>query len=134
MADELPRFHYRVRPHGVQVFRVTQGRTRRTELEPVALVLPDRAEMRPRKDAQLSDAEKSEIEAWMQDRIALEAARQLDDVLRLVDQLGKTTHWAQTRAGASELDAVTDPLMLAMHDLRAILVRKRSERLSRGDG
>lgn len=25
MADELPRFHYRVRPHGVQVFRVTSG-------------------------------------------------------------------------------------------------------------
>ena len=31
-----------------------------------------------------------------------------------------------------QLDEVTDALLLAMHDLRAVLVRKRADRLSRG--
>jgi phage head maturation protease len=35
----------------------------------------------------------------------------------------------QTRASGEQLDHVTDVLLLAMHDLRTVLVRKKADRL-----
>jgi hypothetical protein len=39
----------------------------------------------------------------------------------------------QSRATGEQLDAVTDTLLLAMHDLRSVLVRKKADRLGKGD-
>jgi hypothetical protein len=39
----------------------------------------------------------------------------------------------QSRATDAQLDEVTDTLLLAMHDLRTVLVRKKAERLMAGD-
>ena len=43
-----------------------------------------------------------------------------------------TAQWAQSKASDAQLDAVTDSLLLAMHDLRSTLVRKKADRLLRG--
>jgi hypothetical protein len=40
-----------------------------------------------------------------------------------------TAHWAQSRATDEQLEQVTDPLLLAMHDLRSVLVRRKADRL-----
>ena len=40
-----------------------------------------------------------------------------------------TTQWAQSKASDAELEAITDRLLLAMHDLRTVLVRKKADRL-----
>ena len=61
------------------------------------------------------------------------AARDVDDILRAVDHLNLTTQWVQTRATDEQLDAVTDTLLLAMHDLRTVLVRKKADRLMKGE-
>ena len=53
----------------------------------------------------------------------------MDDLLRTVDHLNLTTQWVQSRATQAQLDEVTDALLLAMHDLRQLLVRKKAERL-----
>ena len=45
-----------------------------------------------------------------------------------------TTHWAQTRATDAQLDEVTDALLMAMHDLRTVLVRRKAERLMADGG
>ena len=45
------------------------------------------------------------------------------------DYLNLTTHWAQSRATDEQLEEVTDALLLAMHDLRSVLVRKKADRL-----
>jgi hypothetical protein len=75
------------------------------------------------------------IRGWMDERQAVLAARDLDDILRAVDHLNLTAHWAQTRASDDALEAVTDRLLLAMHDLRSVLVRRKAERLAaRGPG
>ena len=47
--------------------------------------------------------------------------------------LFRSTQWAQSRASDAALEAVTDKLLLAMHDLRLVLVRKKSERITRGE-
>ena len=59
------------------------------------------------------------------------AARDLDDIRRAIDHMNLTTQWAQSKAAPEELDAVTDDLLLAMHDLRSVLVRKKADRLSK---
>ena len=40
-----------------------------------------------------------------------------------------TTQWVQSKATDDQLEAVTDNLLMAMHDLRTVLVRKKAERL-----
>ena len=60
------------------------------------------------------------------------AERDLDDIHRAVDYLNLTTHWAQSRASDEDLEDVTDRLLLAMHDLRSVLVRKKADRLMKG--
>ena len=46
-----------------------------------------------------------------------------------MDHLNLTTQWVQSKATDEQLDAVTDALLLAMHDLRSTLVRKKADRL-----
>lgn len=53
----------------------------------------------------------------------------MDDILRAVDHMNLTTQWVQTRASDEQLEQVTDALLLAMHDLRSVLVRKKADRL-----
>lgn len=129
----VPRLHFRMRESGAQVFRVTDdARTRRLELDPLAVVLPAKDEIRPQGDRTPTPTEEAAMRDWMAARRVLEAERRLDDVRRLVDDLGRTAHWAQGRAADDALDAVTDDLLMAMHDLRTVLVRRKAEAPDRG--
>jgi hypothetical protein len=56
----------------------------------------------------------------------------VDDILRAIDHLNLTAQWAQARASDEQLEEVTDSLLLAMHDLRSVLVRKKADRLMKG--
>jgi hypothetical protein len=57
------------------------------------------------------------------------ARRDVDDIHRAIDHLNLTAQWAQSRATDAALEDVTDALLLAMHDLRSVLVKKKAERL-----
>ena len=80
----------------------------------------------------MSPADVAEIKGWLARRTALLALRDVDDILRAVDHLNTTTQWVQTKASDDQLDRVTDDLLLAMHDLRNVLVRRKSDRLTKG--
>ena len=69
------------------------------------------------------------IQNWMVERQALLSHRDIDDIHRAVDYLNTTAHWAQSKATDDQLEAVTDALLLAMHDLRTVLARKKADRL-----
>ncbi|MCP4822733.1 MAG: hypothetical protein GY892_01335, partial [Shimia sp.] len=86
-------------------------------------------EIKANGDRKLSDADVEEITAWMEDRRALLAERDIDDILRTVDHLNQTAQWAQSKAEPEQLEQITDALLLAMHDLRSVLVRKKADRL-----
>jgi hypothetical protein len=130
MSTELPEFYFRVRDNGALVFRVdAENRQRRIEMDQIAVVNLNKGEIRAQGDHVLSDHERAEIEAWMAQRKALLAARDIDDILRTVDHLNATAQWAQSRAGEADLEAVTDALLMAMHDLRTVLVRKKADRV-----
>lgn len=134
MADDLPDYYFRIRENGATVFRVdTENRQRRIDMDQIATVNAENGKVKPQGDRVLSAEDLAAIEAWLAERRVVLATRQVDDILRAVDHLNLTTHWAQTRASDAELDAVTDALLLAMHDLRSVLVRRKAERLT-GDG
>ncbi len=130
MSDDLPEYYFRVRDNGAFVFRVdTENRQRRIEMDQIAVVNVKRGEIKPHGDRVLSDADLSAIRRWMTDRQALLEMRDMDDIHRAIDGLNLTTQWAQSKASDAQLDEVTDALLLAMHDLRSVLVRKRADRL-----
>lgn len=134
MSGELPEYYFRVRENGAAVFRVdTENRQRRIEMDQIAVVNIRNGDIKPQGDSTLSDAELTVIQDWMAERKALLARRDMDDIHRAVDHMNLTSQWAQSRATADQLEAVTDDLLLAMHDLRSVLVRKKADRLMKGN-
>jgi predicted outer membrane protein len=130
MTGVLPEYYFRVRENGAAVFRVdTENRQRRIEMDQIAVVNVRNGEVKPQGGRALSEADRAAIDAWIAERQTLLAARALDDIGRTIDHLNLTTQWAQSKATDAELEAVTDTLLMAMHDLRSVLVRKKSDRL-----
>ncbi len=134
MAGDLPEYYFRVRENGALVFRVdTENPQRRIEMDQIAVVNIRNGEIKPHGDRTLSEDDVAVIRGWMQERQGILADRDVDDILRTVDHLNLTTQWAQSRATSEQLDTVTDALLLAMHDLRGVLVRRKAERLMQAD-
>lgn len=130
MSQQLPPYYFRVRENGAAVFRVdTENRQRRIEMDQIAVVNIKNGEIKPHGDRSLSDEDLAEIKAWMTARAALIAERDIDDIYRTVDHLNLTSQWAQSKATDAQLEDVTDALLMAMHDLRSVLVRKKADRI-----
>lgn len=130
---ELPEYYFRVRENGAFVFRVdTENRQRRIELEQIAVINIRNGEVKPHGDRALTPEDEAEIARWIAARKRLLALREIDDIHRAVDYLNTTAHWVQSKASPEQLDEVTDALLLAMHDLRTVLVRKKADRLNKG--
>ncbi|MEM1072894.1 MAG: hypothetical protein AAGI36_00465 [Pseudomonadota bacterium] len=129
---DLPEYYFRIRENGAAVFKVdTENRHRRIEMDQIAVINIRSGEVKPQGAGDLTPADQTAIEKWIADRQSILAARTLDDIHRAVDHLNLTTQWAQSKATDTELEEVTDTLLLAMHDLRSVLVRKKSDRLTR---
>ena len=131
---ELPEYYFRVRENGAAVFRIdTENRHRRIDMDQIAVLNIRNGDIKPQGDRVLSDADMDAIRDWMNNRSEVLKTRTLDDIGRAVDHLNLTTQWAQSKASDEELEAITDTLLLAMHDLRSVLVRKKADRLTRGE-
>lgn len=134
MSTDLPEYYFRIRENGAAVFKVdTENRNRRIEMEEIATVNVRNGNIKPHGDRKLTADEQRVIADWLTARIALLARRDLDDIHRAVDHMNLTTQWVHARATNDQLEEVTDALLLAMHDLRSVLVRKKAERLMKPD-
>ncbi len=132
MGNELPEYYFRVRENGAVVFRIdTENRQRRIDMDQIAVINIKNGEYKPHGDRTLSGDDCTAIENWMDQRKALLAKRDIDDIHRAVDYLNITTQWVQSKASDEQLEDITDALLLAMHDLRTVLVRKKADRLMR---
>jgi hypothetical protein len=133
MGTELPDYYFRIRENGAAVFRVdTENRQRRIEMDQIAVVNVKNGEVKPHGDRELTATDIATIQDWMTERTALLARRDIDDIHRAVDYLNITTQWVQSKASDEQLEDVTDALLLAMHDLRTVLVRKKADRMISG--
>jgi hypothetical protein len=134
MGADLPDYYFRVRENGAVVFRLgTENRQRRIEMDEIATVNVKNGNIKPHGEVELTKEDRAAIEEWLSARQAQLAMREVDDILRAVDHLNLTTQWAQSRATDAQLDAVTDQLLMAMHDLRTMLVKRKADRLGKGE-
>ncbi len=134
MTDDLPGYYFRIRDNGAAVFRVdTENRNRRIDLVEIATVNIRNGTVKPHGDTRLSPSDQAEIAIWLTARRRALAAREAEEPQRTLEALNQTAHWVQSRASDAELDVVTEALLLAMHDLRAVLVRRKADRLAAGD-
>ena len=132
MSVDLPEYYFRVRENGAAVFRVdTENRHRRIEMEQIAVINIRNGEVKPQGKRALSNDDSAAIAEWMNARKSLLARRDIDAIHRPIDHLNLTTQWAQSRATDAELEDITDRLLMAMHDLRGVLVRKKADRLDK---
>ena len=126
----LPPYFFRVKENGALVFRVdAENRQRRLEFDQIATININNGQVKPQGETELTPEDDAAIAAWIEARTQELAARDIDDILRTVDHLNLTAHWAQSRATDAQLDQVTDRILMAMHDLRTVLVKKRADKL-----
>ena len=124
---EIPSYFFRTRENGAVVFRVdTENRHQRIEMVQIATLNVKNGEVKPHGDQTLTDSDRREIDRWMEERRDLLRHRQTDDILRTVDHLNLTAQWALSKASNEDLDKVTDALLMAMHDLRSVLIHKKA--------
>lgn len=118
---------FRVRENGAAVFRVdTENRQRRLELQQIAVANIRNGNVKPQGDQIPTAAERNEIDAWIVERRKLLALRKVDDIKRATDHLNETAQWVQSDATDAQINEFADDLLMAMHDLRSVLVRKKS--------
>jgi hypothetical protein len=130
MSVTLPPHFFRIRDNGATVFRVTtENRLGRIEMEPIASINLRSGEVKPQGGRTLTDADRIAIDDWIAARRDTMARREADEIEATIDRLNLAAHWAQSRATDADLDALTDRLLLAMHDLRSVLVRRKADRL-----
>ncbi|WGV16490.1 hypothetical protein [Fuscovulum ytuae] len=130
MPGDLPEYYFRIRENGAVLFKVdTENRQRRIELDEIATINLKNGNIKPHGDHVLTARERALIKDWAAARSAELARRDIDDIHRAVDHMNLTAQWAQSRASDEELDEVTDALLLAMHDLRSVLIRRKADRL-----
>ena len=128
----FPDLYFRVRDNGAVVFRVDgENRDRRLEFDQIAAINTNRGDFKVLGDHILTDEERDTITGWMNARLALLAVRQMDDIHRAIDQINITSHWVQSKATDAQLEEVTEDLLIAMHDLRSNLVRKKADRTAK---
>lgn len=127
---DLPHHYFRLRDPGALVFRVDGSNAQgRLELEPLAIVNLRNGEVKPQGAQVLTAEDAAAIAAWVQQRREELAAREGDGIRRTAEQINNAAHWAQTRASDAEIDELSQALLLAMHDLRSVLVRRQAARL-----
>ena len=120
---EHPSLYFRRRENGAAVYRILDGKSQRLDMQQVAVVKPD-GEIKPHGNRELTEDEIGEITAWHAMRMESLPSREAEQVDRLVGDLNAMAQWTQANATDDQVRESAEPLLLAMHDLRATIVRR----------
>ncbi|SFA79941.1 hypothetical protein SAMN05421688_0990 [Poseidonocella pacifica] len=130
MNEDLPELYFRLRENGAAVFRVdTENRQGRLDLVQIASVNLRNGEIRGQGGRELTPGEHTEIEAWRDARLASLSRRDAEYPERIIEEVNLFAHWVQSRAEPEVIEETSDRLLLALHDLRAVIVRKLADKL-----
>lgn len=128
-----PDLYFRLRENGATVFRIGgQNRMRRLEMTQIASVNIRTGAIKPHGKEQPDEAESTKIAAWVAERRLILRRREDDEIAQLIERINLAAHWAQSRATDEQIAEAAPSLLLAMHDLRGVLVRKHADKLKRG--
>lgn len=128
--SDIGSLFFRVRENGAAVYRVdAENRQRRLDMQQIAVVNVRNGDVKPQGDQIPTAAERNEIDAWVVERRRVVEERRIDDLLRTTDHLNLTAQWVQTKATDEQIDMFADDLLMAMHDLRSVIVRRKADGL-----
>ena len=128
--SDIGSLFFRVRENGAAVYRVdAENRQRRLDMQQIAVVNIRNGDVKPQGDQIPTAAERNEIDAWVVERRKVIEERRIDDLIRTTDHLNLTAQWVQTKATDEQIDRFADDLLMAMHDLRSVIVRKKADGL-----
>ena len=129
MIEKPDNLYFRVKENGAAVFRVDiENQHGRLDVSQIAVLHISKGEFRGQGDTPPTPEEEAQIEEWILERQSVLKTRQTDDIHRAIDHLNLTTQWVQSKATDEEIDTFSEKLLMAMHDLRTVLVRKMAER------
>ncbi len=115
---------YRVSNTGADVYRIDlQNRLRRLDLQKIAEinVAEDTIDS---FDNDLSIEERADMQKWRKTRQGQLELRSQNDINRLIEAMNHAANWIENDAGDDQISDISDTVLMAMHDLRATLVRK----------
>ncbi len=120
---------FRIKENGASVFRVDEdARDQRITLVPVAEVNARNANIKLRPQITLTTEESTEIAAWIAERQSLIETQEANIPFRTIEALNAAAHWVSGQPDPEAVDKSTDPLLMAMLDLRTALLRFKSRR------
>ena len=126
-VDRHMQLYYRHRRNGVIVFRMeVANRQRRIELNQIATISSD-GEITPHARRTPTEAELTEIRAWWTDWTSRGDENPLNETEAFLVELNRFTDWVQRHAPDAQVDAHSDPLLMALLDLRQVVVRRLSK-------
>ena len=129
MIEAPDGLYFRTKDNGAAVFRIdTKNQQRRLDVSQIAVINIAKGEFRGQGDEPPTKEEEAEIYAWIKERQAILASRQIDDIHRAIDMMNTTAQWVQSKATDEDIDKFAQPLLMAMHDLRTVLVRNLADR------
>lgn len=127
--------YFRIKDNGATVFRINDdARQRRLDLQPVAEANVRNGDIKLRKDVELSDAERAEITAWLSARREVLTAREVEQARLTIEHLNTTANWISSKPDEAAAEEMSEDLLMAMHDLRAAIVRFKSRLLDQKGG
>lgn len=127
--------YFRIKDNGATVFRINDdARQRRLDLQPVAEANVRNGDIKLRKDVELTDAERAEITAWLDTRRETLRAREIEQARLTIEHLNATANWISSKPDEAAADEMSEDLLMAMHDLRAAIVRFKSRMLDQKGG
>jgi len=127
---EINNLFFRIRENGAAVYRVdSENRQRRLEMQQIAVANIRNGDIKPHGEQVPTAAERNNIDAWIVERRKITEERRIDDLKRTTDHLNLSAQWVQTKATDAQIDLFADDLLMAMHDLRSVIVRRKADAL-----
>ncbi|MGB0412610.1 MAG: hypothetical protein ACPGFA_13555 [Pikeienuella sp.] len=129
--DMTENLYFRIKDNGATVFRVEdENRQRRMDFQPIAEANTRNGDIKPRKDANLSDAENAEITNWIEMRRAALRERETTNAQLTLEQINASANWFSGKPDIPTAEAFADDMLLALHDLRSAIVRFKSKNMT----
>ena len=120
---DRPNLYFRRKDNGAAVYRIATGDHSRLDMQQIA-VLKQSGEVKPQGKQQPTESELLEIAAWHDARKAGQETRDAAQIDQLITDINAAAQWVQANATDKQISQNAEPILMAMHDLRATLVRR----------
>jgi len=131
-ADErLPNHYFRIGVSEVIVHRiVTDERLNRLNMVRIATINMNLQFWNVDGGMVLDDADEAAINDWITKRRGMAGIIDEHNVRQIIEKMNSTADWFENMAGKEEVLSTSQPLLLAIYDLRSVIVKRKADALS----